>query len=374
MDIAAPASLLGGHSPAQFMRRHWQHRPLLVRGAVPVLDAPTREEVLAWATRNDVRSRLVRQSGERWRLQHGPIEAEELTRLRGKWSLLVQDADLLHDGLHRLLQRFRFVPDARLDDAMVSIASDGGGVGPHVDSYDVFLVQAQGRRRWRWGRQAALELRADAPLKILREFHPHEKAVLDPGDMLYLPPSHAHEGVAVGPCMTVSIGFRAPARNELAGELAARIAQAGADELGALYADRRMEATLTPARIPDALAGFAGAAVADALRSRGAVGRALGEWLSEPKEHVWFEAQAVPRLPCAVTVDRRTRMLYDATHVFANGESWRAAGADARLMRRLADQRELSRAEVAAASAQARALIAEWLAAGWLHATAGART
>ncbi len=164
------------------------------------------------------------------------------------------------DAAHALLQQFRFVPDARLDDLMISWASDGGGVGAHVDSYDVFLLQASGRRRWRIARRFDATLDARAPLKVLRRFVAEQEFVLEPGDLLYLPPHWAHEGVAVGgDCMTCSIGMRAPQRGALAAELVQRMAETHDDAV--LYRDAGQRAAERPAAIPRALAKFAGDAV-----------------------------------------------------------------------------------------------------------------
>ena len=143
----------------------------------------------------------------------------------------MQGVDLHDDAAHRLLQRFRFVPDARLDDVMVSYASDGGGVGPHIDSYDVFLLQVAGRRRWRIGRVARPRLRDDVPLKMLAGFEAAEDWLLEPGDMLYLPPGWGHDGIAVGECLTASIGFRAPAAAGLAADALQRLADAALDAI-----------------------------------------------------------------------------------------------------------------------------------------------
>ena len=224
MDTSKPLPLLGGLSPAQFMRRHWQKKPLLVRQAIasfkPLLSA---NELFALAAREDVESRLILQeagrsprSAVRWNLRHGPFKRRSLPPLKQPgWTLLVQGVDLHHAGAHELLQRFRFLPDARLDDLMISVASEGGGVGPHFDSYDVFLLQASGSRRWRISAQTDLSLKEGVPLKILQRFSAQQEFVLHPGDLLYLPPRYAHDGVAVdaqqGTCMTYSIGFRAPA-------------------------------------------------------------------------------------------------------------------------------------------------------------------
>ena len=152
MDIQAPLALLGGLSPAQFMRRHWQKKPLLVRQAWPGVQPPLgRAALFDLAAQDDVESRLVqRRADGRWAVRQGPMPRRALPPVaRPDWTLLVQGLDLHEPAAHAMLSRFRFVPDARLDDLMVSWASDGGGVGPHLDSYDVFLIQAQGRRRWR---------------------------------------------------------------------------------------------------------------------------------------------------------------------------------------------------------------------------------
>jgi 50S ribosomal protein L16 3-hydroxylase len=372
MDIDAPLRLLGGLSPSQFMQRHWQRKPLLVRGAIPDVQPPLeRAPLFALAARDDVESRLVEQGEAGWRMRRGPFARRALPpTARPGWTLLVQGLDLHVDAAHALLQQFRFVPEARLDDLMVSYATDGGGVGPHFDSYDVFLLQVQGRRRWRYGKQKDLRLREGVPLKILEHFEPERDEVLEPGDMLYLPPRYAHDGIADGECQTCSIGFRAPARAELARDLLQRLAdEAGAEEAESpvLYRDAGQPAVAAPGLIPPDLERFAADALQRVLADRDALPRSLGESLSEPKSNVWFEAGRRPRRGQAVVLDRRTRMLYDARHVFVNGESWRAGGADARLMRRLADARRLSPGELAGASADARELLASWCEAGWAH-------
>lgn len=370
METSLPLALLGGLSPDRFMRRHWQRKPLLVRQAAPDPQSwlPARAELLALAARDEVESRLIRAAGGRWQMRSGPFARRALPPLAAPdWTLLVQGVDLHHAGAHDLLQQFRFVPDARLDDVMISFATDGGGVGPHFDSYDVFLLQTHGRRRWRIGRQKDLTLQEDVPLKILAHFTPEQEFVLEPGDMLYLPPRYAHDGVAQGECMTCSIGFRAPRANELAQELLQRLAEDAADGSERLYGDAGQPAVSAPGAVPQALQAFARSALEDLLRDRDALPRALGEYLTEPKPQVWFDQGAAPALPAAVRLDRRTRMLYDPRHVFINGESYRAAGRDARLMQRLADARALNAREVAAASAEARELLSSWGEAGWLH-------
>ena len=371
MDIQQPLTLLGGLTPAQFMRRHWHKKPLLVRQAIPNFQPPVlRPEMFALAAQESVESRLVQQIKGGWKLRHGPFARRSLPAMsQREWTLLVQGVDLHNDAVHQLMQQFRFVPEARLDDLMISYATDGGGVGPHFDSYDVFLLQAHGRRRWRIGRQKELTLKEGVPLKVLAEFEPEEEFVLEPGDMLYLPPRYAHDGIAEGECMTYSIGFRAPARAELAQELLVRLSEdAAEDEQVQMYRDAKQEAVAEPGAIPAELQAFAKEALERALSQPLALERALGEYLTEPKPNVWFEASDGGAMLEAVRLDRRTRMMYDAQHIFINGESYRAGGKDATLMRRLANQRYLSSKDIQRASDEALELLSIWCDDGWAHA------
>jgi 50S ribosomal protein L16 3-hydroxylase len=416
MLLERPLTLLGGLSPRQFMSRHWQKRPLLVRQAWPGVKPPLElDALLALAAREGVESRLVVQSGggtkrvsrsaarggAGWHLQHGPFKPDALPPLdqRG-WTLLVQGLDLHDDRAHQMLEPFRFVPHARLDDVMVSYATDGGGVGPHVDAYDVFLLQVQGMRRWRVGPVADARIVEGLPVRILRAFEPTQEWVLAPGDMLYLPPRWGHDGVAQGPCMTCSIGFRVPGQTEVGVELMQRLAETAADEGDsfdpahprprdglhpggdvpgneALYRDPRQPPTQHPGRIPEGLQRFALQALQRQLRRQAAARVALGEWLSEPKPSVWFDAELPKRnRPSrlvqqgqaeAVVLDRRTRMMYDDSCVYVNGESFQAAGRDAQAMAWLADHRRLEGRRLQGLTAGARIVLADWVSQGWVH-------
>jgi 50S ribosomal protein L16 3-hydroxylase len=389
MDITQSLALLGGLTPQQFMRRHWQKKPLLVRQALPGFKPIlSRSELFELAGQESVESRLVVQVATGWRMKSGPFVLRSLPALnKPGWSLLVQGVDMHNAKAHALLQQFRFVPDARMDDLMISYASAGGGVGPHFDSYDVFLLQASGRRRWRIGKQTDFTLQEGVPLKILQNFAPTEEFVLEAGDMLYLPPRYAHDGVAEEAfsadgkpedCMTYSIGFRAPSQTELAGVLLQRLAEFGADDEDSaaapkLYRDPQQPATANPAALPVELTEFARQAVASALKDPLALACALGEYLTEPKPSVWFDepAEDLTGAPLFgaesnLVLDARTRMMYDEHHLFINGESYRAKGADAALMHRLADQRQLSAIELRKASVSAQNLLADWRSAGWL--------
>jgi 50S ribosomal protein L16 3-hydroxylase len=374
MNIQEPLQLLGGLSPYTFMQRHWEKKPLLIRQAIPgfkpLLD---RTELLDMAAMDDVESRLVVQatpgSDKPWQFRQGPLARKSLPPFKQSgWSVLVQGMDLHDERVHALMNQFRFVPDARLDDLMISYATDGGGVGPHFDSYDVFLLQAHGRRRWRIGRQKDMSLVPDMPLKILANFEPEQEFVLEPGDMLYLPPRYAHDGIAEGECMTYSIGFRSPSRGEVAQEVLQRVAEQAMDEAGdAIYRDPKQDAVEQSAEIPQAMVDFARDAMAAALRDPLALPRALGEYLTEPKANVWFEGDD-HYARGGVRLDRRTRMLFDDKHIFINGESFTASGRDARIMRMLANQRQLSAVEAKPLSDAARDLLGDWVQSGWVHA------
>ncbi|WP_018866341.1 MULTISPECIES: cupin domain-containing protein [unclassified Thioalkalivibrio] len=215
-DPNQPLVLLGGLTPAEFLRDYWQQRPLLVRNAVPGFENPIEPDDLAGlATDPDAASRIVRGHVDRqdWDVEYGPFDAEHLGQLPAQdWTLLVTDVERFWPGGSDFLARFDFIPRWRRDDLMISYAPPGGSVGPHVDQYDVFLFQAAGRRRWQiQDPPGSLDCHDDLPLAILREFHPSETWELGPGDLLYLPPGLPHYGLSLdAQCMTWSVGFRAP--------------------------------------------------------------------------------------------------------------------------------------------------------------------
>ena len=371
MDITQALPLLGGLSPASFMRSHWQKKPLLVRQAWPGVRPPIdRAALFDLAGAEGVEARLLSRFDGNWKLRHGPFSRRALPPQRkADWTLLLQGLDLHWQAAHEMLQAFRFVPEARLDDLMISWASDGGGVGPHLDSYDVFLLQVQGQRRWRIGPVADRSLVPGLPVRILANFKPAEEWLLEPGDMLYLPPLWGHDGVAEGECMTLSVGFRAAAATTLAQELLHQLADdlEPPDAGDRLYRDAAQSATDSPGRMPARLRQFADQVLQKALRDTRALDRALGQLMSEPKPQVWFDAGVALAPGLAVQLDRRSRMLYDDRHVFINGEAFVAAGRDARLMRLLADQRTLSAADLARLGQGARELLSAWAEAGWLR-------
>ena len=365
--------LLGGLTPDQFLRRHWQKKPLLVRNAIPDMRALlAREDLFNLAAREDVESRLITNFRRQWKMQQGP-QTNLPSITQKNWTLLVQGVNLHDDQADQLLHQFRFIPDCRLDDLMISYATDGGGVGAHVDSYDVFLLQAHGQRRWRISAQQDLRLRDDLPLKILRHFEPEQEFILNPGDMLYLPPQYAHEGVAVGECMTYSIGFRAPAWQDLGEAFLAFMADA--IELPGLYSDPALQSTRKPGAIGDQMMD----AVHRMLQRLGSTTADreifLGEYLSEPKPSVSFDRHPKPlgalqfdkaAVRDGIRLDRKTRMLHRGIYIFMNGESYSPNASDRRILRKLADNRALDASQLAEASFDLRESLYRWYLDGWV--------
>ncbi|MBC7573503.1 MAG: cupin domain-containing protein [Herminiimonas sp.] len=368
-------TLLGGISPDVFLRDYWHKKPLLVRQAIPdfaPLLAPA--ALFDLASRDDVESRIVSRSGKRWDMQRGPFAAmPAATDGQSDRTLLVQGVNLHDASADALLRQFRFIPDARLDDLMISHATDGGGVGPHVDSYDVFLLQAHGQRRWRIGAQRDLSLVDGLPLKVLRNFTPDEEYVLAPGDMLYLPPQYAHEGVAIGECMTYSIGFRAPAYQEL-GEAFLQFMSDTID-LPGRYADPDLKPTTHPAQIDAAMLENVGEQLRKIRFTDDDIAIFLGEYLSEPKATVMFDPPARPLTAARFTLSAakrgvilslKTQMLYRGRHVFINGESFGVEKADRAVLAALADRRSLEPAALAGLSDDVAEALHLWYCDGWL--------
>ena len=270
----------------RFLRDHWQKQPLLIRNPWGAWRNPIEPDELAGlACEEGIESRLVIQSGDSWTLEHGPFAEDRFATLGASpWTLLVQAVDHHAPDVAALLAPFRFIPNWRIDDVMVSYATDGGGVGPHFDQYDVFLIQGLGQRRWRVGPRCASDtpLRPHADLRLLPDFQATGEWVLDPGDILYVPPGFAHDGVAVGDdCMTYSVGFRAPARPDLLVEWADHCAAQMADD--ALYADPDLRPAAHPGEIAPAAIDRLHAMTIDALQDRDAFAAWFGQHVTTPK-------------------------------------------------------------------------------------------
>lgn len=341
--------LLGGLAPRDFLRRYWQKRPLFVRDAVPGFEGVADERTLrALARRDDVESRIAVRRGRRYEVAHGPFPS--LGKPARDFTLLVSGVNLHVAAADRLLRRFEFVPQARLDDIMVSFALPGGGVGPHVDSYDVFLLQGPGRRRWRL-------------------WTPSGKRYLDeetrPGDLLYVPPGWRHDGVALERCFTCSIGFRAPRGAELAAAFLDWLHERGLPD--AVYRDPGLAPTRRPAAIPAEMLAFAQSHLARIRWSRADVTDFLGRYLTEPKAHVVFRPSR-SRLPlrrALVRLDPKTQLLYFGARFFVNGEGFAVPPRAQAAFRSLADRRAAPGARLAACGQEQ--LVSGWLRAGYAH-------
>jgi 50S ribosomal protein L16 3-hydroxylase len=337
--------LLGGLSAGTFLKRYWQKRPCLVRQAMPGFEDPfTMDELAGLALEPDVASRLVMEKGGKtpWQLSHGPFSAATLKKLpRSHWTLLVQGVDQHVPAGAAILDQFDFVPNWRVDDLMVSFAPPQGTVGAHVDSYDVFLIQGQGRRRWQIAETFDPKLVPGLDLKILAKFKPEKEWVLEPGDMLYLPPGVAHYGVALEDCLTYSVGFRAPKLADLIGGAVNLPDDAVLRLAGeALYGDPDLKATVHPGELDGEAIKRVRGIVMRALLDDEGLARWLGGQVTKPGTRA--SAPAARRAPSEADV--RARMAgagYErraGSHfayarpkakgdlfLFIDGEEWRLA-------------------------------------------------
>lgn len=371
---------LDGMAADTFLRKFWQRKPLLIRNAFPGFTAPlTRAEIFELASREEAESRLIVNRDDMWSLEHGPFSRKQLRAVAdAKWTVLIQDTQHFSREAHQLLAAFNFIPHARIDDLMVSFANKGGGVGPHFDSYDVFLLQGEGQRRWQISAQRDLRLTEGVPLKILANFKPEQEWVLKTGDMLYLPPGYAHHGVAESDCVTWSIGFRAPGRQELAHAYLDFVRDE--IELSGNYEDRGLKPAAAPGTIDAEMEHRMVAMLNDVTKTMASTSlqrRFLGRYLTEPKSHVTFDAPD-PIAPAAfarlvtrqgLELDLRSRLLSLRGQFFINGDVLDVPRADRSHWQRLADTRALDVEALARMSADSRQLLHNLFLDGFIVAT-----
>ena len=346
-----PIALLNNLTPAQFLAEYWQKKPLLIRQAIPNFTGMlTPNDLAGLACEGDVQARIIKNNKGKWRVQNSPFDETDFAKLpKRDWTLLVQSVNHYLPEAADLLAQFNFIPHARLDDLMVSYAPAGGGVGAHVDSYDVFLLQGSGKRNWKISTQTDLSLVEGAPLKILQKFKVEQEWVLNAGDMLYLPPQIAHWGVAkTDDCMTYSIGFRAPKTQELMHEFLNHLQ----DSLNVegLYEDSDLQLQNHPAEISDKMI----AKVSDMLQKltwdKSNVADFLGKYLTEPKPDVMFEPPRTISLAAltqqlsqkTVYLDLKSQMLFCADQFYLNGEPLAVPSNLMPCMQELADKRYLN--------------------------------
>ena len=372
-------TLLGGLTVNEFLRDYWQKKPLLVRKAVPgfkgLLDP---QQLIGLACRDDVQARLVTCQRNKWGLRNEPFlpgDFEGLSK-KGKWSVLVQGVNHFLPKGAELARQFNFIPHARFDDLMVSYAPKGGGVGPHFDVYDVFLVQGLGHRRWQISTQKDQTLVEGAPLRLLKDFKVEQEWVLEAGDMLYLPPQCAHNGIAEDDCMTYSIGFRTPWYQELAEQFLVYLQDR--IEIKGTYADPDLKAQKYPSEISPDMLQQVGRAIRKVKWDDEDVANFLGSYLSEPKPHIFFDAPVKPLTELrfaqalqknGVKLDLKAQMLCHESTVFINGDAHQVGQGCYRILRELADARSL--APASKLTREAADLLYQWYLDGYV--TPGAK-
>jgi 50S ribosomal protein L16 3-hydroxylase len=384
--------LLGGLTPAEFLSEYWHKKPLLIKNAIPGFTGLlSPEELAGLACEEEVQSRIVEEINGQWHASHGPFDDEDFARLPEKpdpehrWTLLVQTVNHYLPEASELLQQFDFIPHARLDDLMVSYAPDGGGVGPHFDSYDVFLLQGQGKRLWRVSEQTDLELIEEAPLRILKNFDTAQEWLLESGDMLYLPPQLAHWGIAVSDgkndCMTYSIGFRAPKNQELATEFLGYMQDKLNQEqltLAGMYEDADLCLQEHAAEISANMVTKVAENLKKIQWSNTDVADFLGSYLSEPKPDVVFEVNKKMSqsnfnkslAKYGIRLDLKSQMLFSGNRFYLNGEVVTFTDKSAVILTKLADNRELSLDDMNHSQITDEPLLQqlhEWYLAGYLH-------
>ncbi|WP_159991975.1 JmjC domain-containing protein [Pelistega ratti] len=389
ISLQQPIDLLGQISPEKFMKEYWQRKPLLIRQAIKNFTLPISiADLKNLAKREDVESRFITRYEGEWKLKKGPI-ARTPSMKQNDWTLLVQSVDLHHDTVSEMAQQFRFIPDARFDDVMISLAAKGGGVGPHFDTYDVFLLQGHGQRRWRISQQKDQTLIPGLPCRILENFQVEQEWVLEPGDMLYLPPHCAHDGIAETPdCVTISFGFRTLSMaNMVRGILETAADQVSINSglgsgvysepaikgfnINGYYHDKGAPATSHPAELPEQMITKALQAAQKVQLNEALATRFLGCWLTEPNLLSQFEFAEeeinIEDLPenTLIKTDRKTRLLYRQKQLFINGEAVSIPLNP--LLKKLADNRVITAGEATKKSDEATfELLHRWIDDGWL--------
>ncbi|MEP5764729.1 MAG: cupin domain-containing protein [Halieaceae bacterium] len=328
---------LANFQAEQFLQQHWQREALLIKGALPGFEDPlSAEELAGLALEDAVEARIIRQLEDNWKLDSSPIDESSFDGDTA-WTLLVQAVDHYLPAVAELRRLVNFLPTWRVDDVMVSYATDGGGVGPHYDNYDVFLLQGAGRRRWRLGQRCdeASELLPNDELRILKEFETTAEYVLEPGDILYVPPRLAHWGEALGNCMTYSIGLRAPRTNDMLSrwldELLAKVTPES------FYADPSLQASSNPGEITGEAYEQALVQLRQLLQDTPVDGSWFGELVTEPRYP--DAAEPLEDLPACIALDPASKLAWmhsgEELNVFANGESLAAGQEQAALLQAL---------------------------------------
>jgi 50S ribosomal protein L16 3-hydroxylase len=356
-----------------FLKEYWQKKPILIRNAFPdvstIIDKKT---LFSLALDENIQSRLIEYKNKQWELSSGPFQTKQLKKLHGQWTLLVQDVNHHIQAAQKLLMQFNFIPYARLDDLMVSYATDQGGVGPHYDSYDVFLLQGIGKRLWQIAPLTDKKLIADAPLKILKKFKPNQEWLLEPGDMLYLPPNYAHNGIATGECMTYSVGFRAPTHQELIKEFLLHLHDN--IEVNGMYTDPELTSTQQPAELSAQMLKKISNILTKIQYTDADIKNFAGIYLSKPKPYTFFDSPELELTKSefiraankiGIILDLKTQMLFMNNHIYINGETYAIPKQDKSNLHTFANERSCT--QITKLSAASKELLYKWYLNGYLH-------
>jgi 50S ribosomal protein L16 3-hydroxylase len=346
-----PLALLNNLTPSQFLAEYWQKKPLLIRNALPDFNGLlSPNELAGLACEEDVQARIISFKKDKWAVKNSPFDEDDFTKLpKTDWTLLVQNVNHYLPEATDLLALFNFIPHARLDDLMVSYAPEGSGIGAHVDSYDVFLLQGAGKRNWKISAQLDLSLVENAPLKILQNFKAEQEWTLEAGDMLYLPPQIAHWGVSESDdCMTYSIGFRAPKTQELMHEFLNYLQ----DNIHAdgLYADADLALQKHPAEISSTMVKRVSSMLQALTWDKQQVADFLGRYLTEPKLGVVFtpakkisKAEFSKRLATkTLWLSLKSQLLFTHDNFYLNGEKLVVPAEIDEAIKHLADKKYLN--------------------------------
>ncbi|MBU6468388.1 MAG: cupin domain-containing protein [Betaproteobacteria bacterium] len=369
-------NVLGSLSVKTFLQHYWQKEAHLFQQSIPdFLGFLTAKEIKQLATKPDVQARLIVRQGRHYECHHGPFRPVDLKHLGEKnWTLLIQSVNHWLPEADQLLHDFRFIPYARLDDVMVSYATPGGGVGPHFDHYDVFLLQGYGLRRWEIAKTSDLAIRPNQSLKLLQRFSAQHTHDLEPGDMLYLPPLWAHNGTALTECFTYSIGFRAPTHQEWVNAMLDYLR----DELqvSGVYSDPDLREERHPAKLPDSLIEQIFTITQKIQWGKKEVIDMVGRYLSEPKTTVFFDGAenslSLQKFSQSWTerqllLNSRTQLLFHKQRFFINGEAFNPDSSCLPLLTELADNKII---KPQVKSKQPKALVAllhDWHEQGWVY-------
>lgn len=341
--------LLGGLSYQAFLKKYWQKEPLLIRNAIPGFTGfLTKNDIIRLSYREEVSTRLVQLNQNRWSMDYGPFKRSHFKKLNPQWTLLIQEINHFYSEGSALLNTFNFIPYTRLDDVMVSYATNLSGVGPHFDSYDVFLLQGYGQRLWQISNQKDLSLLPNIPLRILKNFIPTQEWILNPGDMLYLPPHYAHNGIAIGESITYSIGFRSPSYKELINEFLFYLQDT--IQIDGIYSDPDLRTTRRPAYIPDDMVNKISEIFKLIRFDKKEIKRFLGKYLTEPKPHSVFYPPDHPfsknkfiglTKKHGLHLNLQSRMLFTNGLFYLNGEEYYFSQEKKHIFQKLANQNKI---------------------------------